>query len=161
MAVNNAKLPKTSPRPEFRVKNAAMEVTNRHEQALDAEAETLLLHDERRRLRNAADALYRHDDVVRQLCARRRLSDVDGTAFFPSAAALAELLASVISYARAAGHSGVAVADMLDGVAAELRRTTLRRAPAPLGGDVRADAVRKAVRAYYEALRRPPMLEVS
>ena len=143
------------------MKNTALDVTTRREPTLGTDAEAMLLHEERRRLRNAADALYRHDEVVRQLCARRRLSDVDGTAFFPSAAALAELLASVVSYARAAGHSGVAVADMLDGVAAELRRTTLRRAPAPLGGDVRADAVRKAVRAYYEALRRPTMLEVS
>ena len=137
-----------------------MDVTNRRQPLQGTDAQLHQLHDERSRLRNAADALYRHDEVVRQLCARRRLHDVDGSAFFPSASALAELLASVVSYARAAGHSGVAVADMLDGVAAELRRTTLRRAPAPLGGDVRADAVRKAVRAYYEALRHP-MLEVS
>lgn len=140
--------------------DVALDIRSRLAPVLDADKDELLLHDERLRLRNAADALYRHDEVVRQLCARRRFSDADGTAFFPSATALAELLASVVSYARAAGHSGVAVGDMLDGVAAELRRTAFRRAPAPLGGDVRADAVRRAVRAYYEALRRAPLRDV-
>lgn len=125
-----------------------------------ADPDEMVLQDERRRLRHAADALYRHDEVIRQLSARRRLRDSDSAAFFPSAAALGELLASVVAYARAAGRSGVSVVDMLDGVAIELRRTTLRRAPAPLGGDVRADAVRRAVRAYYEALQ-TPLREVS
>lgn len=136
--------------------DAALDIRKR----LETESDDPVLPDERRRLRHAADALYRHDEVVRHLCARRRFHDADGTAFFPSASALAELLASVVSYARAAGHSGVAVGDMLDGVSAELRRTAYRRAPAPLGGDVRADAVRRAVRAYYEALRLTPLRDV-
>lgn len=121
----------------------------------------IVIEDERRRLRNAADALYRHDEVVRQLRARRRIDDQDGTALFPGPSALAELLASVVSYARAAGRAGLAVSDMLDGVASELRRTALRRAPVPLGGDIRADAVRRAVRAYYDALRGRELREVS
>lgn len=124
-------------------------------------SDELRLREERQRLRMAADAIYRHDEVVRHLTPKRRLPDPDGTALFPSAAALGELLASVMAYARAAGQSGLAVGDMLDGVSSELRRTALRRAPAPLGGDIRADAVRRAVRAYYDALRRMPTRSVS
>jgi hypothetical protein len=121
----------------------------------------MALQEERVRLRRAADALYRHEEVVRQITPRARLSEGDRVVFFPSATALTELLASVMAYARAAGHAGMPVNEMLDGVSDELRRTALRRAPAPLGGDVRADAVRKAVRAYYEALRVTPALHVS
>jgi hypothetical protein len=113
------------------------------------------LQEERIRLRQAADALFRHDYVIRNLRARQRIDAAnEAGAFLPSASATAELIASVVSFARAAGRAGLPVGDMLDGVSAELRRTALRRAPAPLGGDVRAEAVRRAVRAYYEVLTR-------
>jgi hypothetical protein len=145
------------------VSDATLLLPLRPEQSVESGLEFLppTLHDERLRLRNAADALYRHDDVVRHLRARRKIATAEHPAFLPSPAAFAELLASVMCFARAAGQSGVAVGEMLDGVAAELRRTALRRAPAPLGGDLRADAVRRAVRAYYDAAGKTAERKVS